>query len=67
MDTTDELDKILSLFDKASEISVSDIIEELKIPRSTASRRLSKLTERGDLIKIGRGKSTRYSKAKTKK
>lgn len=67
VDTTDELDKILSLFDKASEISVSDIIEELKIPRSTASRRLSKLTERGDLIKIGRGKSTRYSKAKTKK
>lgn len=52
--------QILYLFNTVTELAVSDVINALKIPRSTASRRLSELVNMGKLKKMGRGKGTRY-------
>lgn len=52
--------RIIHLLQCATEISVSDIIQNLKIPRATAVRRLTQLQKDGVLKKIGSGKGTRY-------
>lgn len=59
-----EQDKILALFNTVTEIAVSDVISELKIPRSTASRKLSELVKRGEIVSVGKGKATRYIRTK---
>jgi len=55
-------DEILNLFDAANEISVSDAMTILNIPRSTASRKLVEMVEKKLLKSIGAGKGTRYVK-----
>ena len=59
---SDDLQLILRLFTTADELAVSDIIETLHMPRATATRRLNELVKSGALIKVGRGKGTRYKK-----
>ena len=58
----EDLAQILSLFDQAQEISVSDVINTLKFTRPTASRKLTELTKRGLITKSGRTKGIRYRK-----
>ena len=57
-----EIRDILSLFTAASEISISDIIDRLRISRSTAARRIAMMIQGGLIKKIGKGKGTRYKK-----
>lgn len=58
----DGFQKILQLFEVADEISVSDVINAHHMPRSTASRKLSDMVEKGILKSIGHGKNVRYVK-----
>jgi len=58
----DELQPILALFDSATEITISDVIKNLHLPRTTAARRLEKLFKLGKLEKIGKGRNTVYCK-----
>src|SRR5262249_26729007 len=57
----DEKLKILQLFLTTDELSVSDVIRSLHLPRSTASRYLAELTRDEKLHKSGKGKGTRYT------
>ena len=61
--TLHEYDHFLRLFIAADSLSVSEVIQALHIPRSTATRRLTGLVKQGLLKKSGRGKATRYHKA----
>jgi len=63
-DTIDlnEEQKIMSLFEMTEEISISDVMKELRLSRATAGRRLAKLCSQGELIQFGEGKATRYRK-----
>lgn len=56
----DELQRILRLFKTSSELSMSDIIEQTRLNRATAGRRVASLVENGLIKKIGKGKATRY-------
>ena len=61
--TAPDLDqKILRLFEQANELSVSEVMEGLRLPRSTASRKLGELVVQGKLVINGRGKATRYTR-----
>lgn len=57
---TEELQEILRFFDLASEITLTEIMQRLHIPRTTATRRIKTLIEQRRLKKIGEGKRTRY-------
>ena len=52
---------ILSMFKFSDEISRADIIEKLKIPRTTIGRELNQLVESGKLKRIGKGPKQRYT------
>jgi len=54
----DEL--ILHLFKISDEISRSDIIRQLNIPRTSVGRVLNKLIEEGKLVRYGKGPTTKY-------
>ena len=56
----DETKKILSLFEVAEEVSVSDVMKSLRLSRPTAGRRLSALVEQRLLESVGQGRMTRY-------
>jgi len=60
-DVSDLKQHILNMFLTANALSVSDIINTLHIPRSTASRYLTELVQDKKLIKTGLQKGTRYS------
>ena len=51
---------ILGLFKVAGEISRSDIIQQLNIPRTSVGRVLNKLIESGKLERYGKGPTTKY-------
>lgn len=51
---------ILSLFSLGGEISRSDIVERLQIPKTTAGRQLLLLTTQGKLTRLGKGPNTTY-------
>ncbi len=51
---------ILNLFHLAEEISRADIVERLNIPKTTAGRLLAQLVNTEKLIRIGKGRNTRY-------
>lgn len=57
-----EEEKILNLFNRLEEVTISDIIEMLGMARATAGRRLNILVKAGKLRKIGSGKATNYRK-----
>ena len=54
--------EIVSLFERVEEVSISEIIKALKMTRSTAGRMLKKLVASEILVRVGKGKSTRYRK-----
>jgi ATP-dependent DNA helicase RecG len=58
----EELHAILTLFDLATEVSVSEVVKNLNIPRTTAVRKLNALLKSGALGKKGKGPSTVYFK-----
>lgn len=60
----DQTQKILSLFESSDELSVSDVMDTLKMPRSTASRKLRELVQKQKLKRIGQGKIARYIRLK---
>ncbi|MCE5319095.1 MAG: putative DNA binding domain-containing protein [Parachlamydia sp.] len=60
----DDKQKILQLFLTADALSVSDVIQALRLPRSTASRHLVTLVREGKLVRRGIGKGTKYFLAK---
>lgn len=58
-----ELDqKILNLFETATQLSIRDVLDQLRIPRSTVGRMLADLVKKGLLKKMGKGKNVRYSR-----
>ncbi len=57
---SDPNQQILDLFATADNLSVSEVMSQLKIPRATATRRLKALVEEGKLIQVGKGKGTKY-------
>ncbi|MBI5346340.1 MAG: putative DNA binding domain-containing protein [Chlamydiae bacterium] len=54
--------KILNLFEITEEITISDVMKALHLSRSTAGRRLAKLTSQGVLNQIGEKKAASYRK-----
>jgi ATP-dependent DNA helicase RecG len=59
----DEVQRILHLFDRVTELSIGEIVRQLHMPRATVGRRLSLLVKEGLLKKIGQGRAVRYVKA----
>ena len=57
----DEEKLILDLFEKANELTMGEIVDALLISRSTASRRLEHLINKGIITKKGVGSGTRYA------
>jgi DeoR/GlpR family transcriptional regulator of sugar metabolism len=57
---SDELEPILRLFQIATQITISDVVENLKISRTTAGRRLNILIKAGKIHKVGRGRAASY-------
>jgi len=62
-DSISDHERILRLFYMADSISVGDVVKQLHIPRATAGRRLSELTDKRKLYRNGKGRACRYSKA----
>lgn len=58
--STDDLAPILALFDSAEELSISDVMTALHMPRATAGRKIAQLVEKNMLKRKGKGKSSRY-------
>ncbi len=56
----EDLQRIIRLFKTSGELSISDVIEHVRINRATAGRKIAALVENGLLKKIGKGKGTRY-------
>lgn len=61
-EVSEDLEQILNLFTTATEISVADVIKTLHLTRPTASRKLTELTKKGLIKKLGKGRSVRYIK-----
>lgn len=59
----DDMTKLLNYMKVNESISRSDIIENLNIPRATAGRYLSKLLKAKKIIRIGQGRSSKYTLA----
>jgi len=57
------LQSILSLFDVADEITVSDVSKNLGLPKTTAVRKLNALLKSGEIEKKGSGRATVYFKS----
>ncbi len=56
----DETERIMRLFETATELTIGDIIDITHIPRATVGRKLVQLVNDGVVKKIGAGRSTRY-------
>lgn len=59
---SEENQQVLNLFKIAEELSILDVIKNLKMTRVSAGRRLTDLTSKGILIKVGKGRAVRYRK-----
>lgn len=57
---SDDEQLVLDLFRQGIEIARSDVVERLKIPKTTVGRLLNSLVEQGRLIRVGEGRSSRY-------
>lgn len=51
---------IFDLLSKASHVTISDVIDTLKVSRATAGRRIAQMTKKGLIEKVGAGKGTSY-------
>jgi predicted transcriptional regulator len=58
-----DIDSILNLFNSATKITVSDVIQSLAISRTSAGRRLNDLASQGQIEKIGQGRGCCYIRA----
>ncbi len=58
----DELQPILALFDLTTEITISDVMNNLGLSRTTAGRRLDALIKLRKIKKMGKGRGTAYLK-----
>jgi ATP-dependent DNA helicase RecG len=56
----EDLNQILNLFETSIEYSIGDIMERLRLARSTTARKLNHLVDQGILKKMGKGRATRY-------
>lgn len=56
-------ERVLALFKQLDEIARSEVVEQLKISRTTAGRLLDALVLSGELLRLGAGRSTRYRKS----
>ena len=59
---TDDLKQVFALFGVANEVTVSQVMQALNIPRSTAGRRLATLVQKV-IAKKGSGRSARYMRS----
>jgi ATP-dependent DNA helicase RecG len=57
---SDDFKRILELFETATELTIGEVIAALKLPRSTASRKMAILVNKGALHKVGSGSGTKY-------
>jgi ATP-dependent DNA helicase RecG len=60
----DDAQKIMTLFEVAEELFISDVMKALHLSRPTAGRKLAQLIEQGALESLGQGRKTRYRKVK---
>ncbi|MBA3953867.1 putative DNA binding domain-containing protein [Candidatus Dependentiae bacterium] len=58
-----EIEKILHLFSTANDISMSDLLKNSNLSRSSLARRIKQLLQQGLIKQIGVGKGARYIKA----
>lgn len=56
----EDLKQVFSLFGVANEVTVSQVMNALSLPRSTAGRRLATLVQHKLIAKTGSGRSARY-------
>ena len=56
----EEIERIMRLFETATELTIGDIIDITHIPRATVGRKLAQLVHDGVVKKIGSGRGTRY-------
>lgn len=61
-DPLSDLDTIRALFVAQPEVSAIDIVKQVRLSRTTARRRLNELIEKGEIIRLGEGPSTRYKR-----
>lgn len=57
---SDELESILDLFHSATKITISDVVKNLGLSRTTAGRRLSELLDLHKIQKTGKGRNSGY-------
>ena len=53
-------DSILDLFNNATKITISDVIQNIRVSRTTAGRRLEQLVQLGKIEKVGKGRGSSY-------
>lgn len=58
----DEKNRIVHLFNTATKITISDVIQNLGISRTSAGRKLEELVQEGIIEKIGKGRGSCYIK-----
>ena len=57
-----ELELIMAMFDVTTEFTISDVIKNLGLPRTTTIRKLNALIKLGKIKKKGKGRGTVYFK-----
>jgi ATP-dependent DNA helicase RecG len=62
-DLDESLKEVYALFGVVNEVTVAQVMSSLKLPRSTAGRRLAALIEANLIIKTGEGRGARYIRA----
>ena len=58
--TKKDKDFILNLFNTATEITISDVIQNLRLSRTSAGRKLEELVQEGEIEKLGKGRGSCY-------
>ncbi len=61
-DEFEELRPILDLFETATEITISDVMDRFGLTRATAGRKLQDLRKKGLIKKTGKGRGASYSR-----
>ena len=59
---SDDLKSVYNLFGIANEVTISQIMKTLHLPRATAGRRLAALVKAGLIIKKGQGRTAHYTR-----
>lgn len=59
-----DTDSIFDLFNTATKITISDVIQHLRISRTSAGRKLDELIQQGKIEKVGKGRGCSYIRSK---